>query len=100
MSKSLKNLTVDMTKLQRMPLQDRVTLGKSSSVSDIFGNLTPSQIADLFPKYYRDALPGISGLMNATAGGTSHYTGGGGSGSASSGGYKACLLYTSDAADD
>lgn len=52
-------------------------LGKSASVSDIFGNLTPSQIADLFPKYYRDALPEVSKMMGATAGGGRSYGGGG-----------------------
>ena len=86
MSKSLKNLTVDMTQLKRMPVADRVMLGKSSSVSDIFGNLTPSQIAELFPKYYRDTLPGIAGLMGATAGGTSSYSGGSSGGRSYGGG--------------
>ena len=82
MSKKLTDLTIDMTKLRRMPVQERLTFAKQPGVaSDIFGNLTPSQIASLFPKYYMDKNPAMSGMMKATS---SSYSGGGSGGGGSS----------------
>lgn len=56
------DLTVDFRQLARVPVRDRVALAQSSQASQIFGNLTPSQIAALFPDYYKKFMPqGVSG---------------------------------------
>ena len=70
--KSLTNLTIDSTQLMDVPLQQRVQLAKSPASSEIFGNMSPSEIAALFPKYYRERLTNSSGQIDysrATSGG-------------------------------
>ncbi len=51
------NLTVDFRQLARVPVRDRAALAQSAQASEIFGNLTPSQIATLFPDYYKKFIP-------------------------------------------
>lgn len=84
------NLTVDFKQLSRVPVRDRMALAQSPQASQIFGNLTPSQIAALFPDYYKRALNPMAGqvssfaaaLSGAAAVGTGSTSGGGGSTSA------------------
>jgi muramidase (phage lysozyme) len=76
------NLSVDVKKLMSIPIAQRVQVAGSAAGSDIFGSMTPSQIAMLFPKYYWNKVPSlegaISGRQNRTGGtgGTTRYEGG------------------------
>lgn len=54
------NLTVDFTRLMSVPVRDRATLAKSPQASEIFGNMTPTEIAMLFPDYYKRFIPKTS----------------------------------------
>ena len=80
------NLTVDFKQLSRVPVRDRMALAQSPQASQIFGNLTPSQIAALFPDYYKRALNPMAGqvssfaaaLSGAASVGTGSTSGGGG----------------------
>lgn len=60
------NLTVDFRQLMKMTVQDRVDFYKSGGQS-YFESLTPTQLAQLFPKYYQKQLPDIG---KAVSGGT------------------------------
>lgn len=62
------NLTVDFRQLARVPVRDRVALAQSAQASQIFGNLTPSQIAALFPDYYKKFIPQSGGGGSMAAG--------------------------------
>lgn len=62
------NLTVDFRQLARVPVRDRAALAQSAQASEIFGNLTPSQIAALFPDYYKKFIPQATGSGSMTAG--------------------------------
>lgn len=62
------NLTVDFRQLARVPVRDRVALAQSAQASEIFGNLTPSQIAALFPDYYKKFIPQGGGGGSMAAG--------------------------------
>jgi hypothetical protein len=62
------NLTVDFRQLARVPVRDRAALAQSAQASEIFGNLTPSQIASLFPDYYKKFIPQASGGGGMAAG--------------------------------
>lgn len=61
------NKTVDMKKLMSIPIQNRAQLAATPITSDIFGNLTPSEIAKLFPKYYQEKLPDIQNFLKASS---------------------------------
>ena len=72
----------------RMIPSDRTTLAQSGAISDLISSLTPGQLTNLFPRYYRDRLPDVgravasgsgSSLGGALSGGTS-FSGGGGTG--------------------
>ena len=56
MTEKFQNLTVDFRQLLSVPIQDRVALAKSAASSDIFGNMTPTEIARLFPSFYRNGI--------------------------------------------
>lgn len=62
------NLTVDFRQLVRVPVRDRAALARSAQASEIFGNLTPSQIAALFPDYYKKFIPQASSGGGMAAG--------------------------------
>lgn len=83
MAFNLENMTIDYKKMLRMIPSDRTTLAQSGAVSDLISSLTPGQLTNLFPRYYRDRLPDVgravasgSNLGGALSGGTS-FTGGG-----------------------
>ena len=80
------NLTVDFKQLSKIPVRDRVALARSPKASEIFGNMSPSEIAALFPDYYKKFIPQAGGGGSMAAG----LTGAGittGTGTASSTGY-------------
>ena len=63
-----KSLTIDYrTLLKNTSISDRVELTKSQSGQKLLSTLTPSQISDLFPDYYKRANPDVSGFIEATA---------------------------------
>jgi hypothetical protein len=70
------NLTVDFKQLMRLSIQDRVNFFRQGGAS-YFESLTPTQLAQLFPRYYQQALPDIG---RAVSGGTRGAGGGGGGG--------------------
>lgn len=54
------NLSIDYRQiLQRASVSQRVNIAKSSLAYDILNQIPPSEIAKLFPKYYRDKLPAV-----------------------------------------
>jgi hypothetical protein len=63
------NLTVDFRQLMRMTVQDRVDFYKSGGQS-YFESLTPTQLAQLFPKYYQRQLPDIGKAVSGGTAGT------------------------------
>ena len=73
-----KNLTIGFQQLMRQTIQDRINFFRSGGAS-YFESLTPTQLAQLFPKYYQQALPDIG---KAVSGGTKTFGSGGGGGSA------------------
>lgn len=82
------NLTVDFRKLSRIPVRDRAELARSPQASEIFGNMSPSQIAQLVPSYYRNLAAGVStgdmgGALSSGYGGGGAGSGGGGGGTSS-----------------
>lgn len=74
------NLTVDYRKMLAVPIQDRVQLARSSAASEIFGNMSPTEIARLFPSFYQKSVPGVAGLLGTGTAATTGYSGGGSSG--------------------
>ena len=85
MAFNLENMTVDYKKMLRMIPSDRTTLAQSGAINDLISSLTPGQLVNLFPSYYRDQLPDVgqavssgsrSSLGGALSGGTS-FDGGG-----------------------
>ena len=73
-----KKLTIDFKQLMRLSVQDRINFYRQGGAS-YFESLTPTQLAQLFPKYYQQALPDIG---KAVSGGTKTFGSGGGGGSA------------------
>ena len=61
-----KNLTVDFKQLMRLSVQDRINFFRQGG-ENYFESLTPTQLAQLFPKYYQQQLPDIG---RAVSGGT------------------------------
>ena len=52
-------------KMNKLPLAKRLEVAKSPAGKSILGSLSPSELADLFPKYYQQRLPDISGFQKA-----------------------------------
>jgi hypothetical protein len=66
--KKFQNLTVDFTTLSSMSATDRLAVVRSASRnSSILSDISPEQLASLFPSYYLKRLPdiGISGRRDA-----------------------------------
>ncbi len=68
MAKQFQNLTVDYKKLLNLSVADRVSMTKSDYGQSILSSLTPTQYANLFPSYYKERLPDISGFTAASRG--------------------------------
>lgn len=71
------NLTIDYRQMLGVTIQDRVQLAKSQNANEIFGNMTPTEIAKLFPTYYQKNIPALSGFTGATTGVGSGFSAGG-----------------------
>lgn len=77
------SLTVDFKQLMSIPVNTRAQAASLSGsfLQSLLNSLTPIQIAQAFPDYYRRNLPDISNFINASryfdAGGRAHQTGGG-----------------------
>ena len=83
MAFNLENMTIDYKKMLGMIPADRATLAQSGQVSDLISSLTPGQLVNLFPRYYRDQLPDIGkavGSLGGVLSDPSRYVGGGGGG--------------------
>jgi hypothetical protein len=65
MAKKFQNLTVDYKKLLNFSVSDRAAMAKSEYGQSLLSSLTPTQYASLFPTYYKDRLPDISGFLAA-----------------------------------
>ena len=59
MAFNLKEMTVDYKKLLRMVPTERAAAAESGLLNDIIGSLTPGQMVNLFPRYYREQLPDV-----------------------------------------
>lgn len=59
-----KDLTVDFRKLMRLSVSDRVNMAKSEEGLSYLASLTPTQLAQLFPDYYKKANPDIGIIAN------------------------------------
>jgi muramidase (phage lysozyme) len=92
-----KDLRVNYSTLSKLPSSTLNDLRASGSLDPFLNQLTPTEIANLFPSYYKDPLPNISGFEAANEGGGggsnpfgsfSGMGGGSGGGSGGSGGSK------------
>jgi murein DD-endopeptidase MepM/ murein hydrolase activator NlpD len=77
MAFNLKEMSIDYKKLLRMVPTERAAAAQSGLLNEMINALTPGQIVNLFPRYYREKLPDIgnvnrysSGLDVALSGGT------------------------------
>ena len=76
MAFNLENMTIDYKTMFKMVPSDRLQVAQSGAVNDLISSLTPGQLANLFPRYYREQLPSIGGsiggasLGGALSGGT------------------------------
>ena len=77
---SLQPIVIDFKKLRSVPVRDRVALAQSNQASEIFGNLTPSQIAALFPDYYKKQISSLAGQVSSFGSALSTQPGSGGGG--------------------
>lgn len=66
MAFDLEQMTVDYKKLLRLVPTQRNQLAQSGAINDIISALTPGQLVNLFPRYYRDQLPDV-GKINRYA---------------------------------
>lgn len=66
MAKKFQNLTVDYKKLLQMSsISDRVSILRSSYGQQLLSSITAEEYARLFPTYYKDRMPDISGFSKA-----------------------------------
>jgi hypothetical protein len=64
--KGFKDLVVDYkTLLNKFTIQDRVNMAQSEEGQSILAGLTPEQLVRMFPRYYQERLPEISGFLKA-----------------------------------
>ena len=59
MAFNLENMTVSYRSLLKLVPTQRTQLAQSGSINDIISALTPGQLVNMFPRYYRDQLPDI-----------------------------------------
>jgi hypothetical protein len=74
MAFNLENMTIDYKKMLRMIPSDRATLAQSGAISDLISSLTPGQLVNLFPRYYRDKLPDVGQAVSSLGGALSGAT--------------------------
>lgn len=64
MAFNLEKMTVDYKNLLKVIPTQRIQLAQSGALNDLISALTPGQIVNLFPRYYREQLPDV-GQVNA-----------------------------------
>lgn len=64
MAFNLERMTVDYKNLLKVVPTQRMQLAQSGAISDLLSALTPGQLVNLFPRYYRDQVPDV-GQVNA-----------------------------------
>lgn len=67
MAFNLENMSVDYKKLLNVVPTQRTQLAQSGAINDVLSSLTPGQLANLFPRYYRDQLPDLGQINKYTA---------------------------------
>lgn len=68
MAFNLKEMTVDYKKLLRMVPTQRAAAAESGLLNDIISSLTPGQMVNLFPRYYREQLPDVGQVNRYSSG--------------------------------
>lgn len=68
MAFNLENMTVDYKKLLNVVPTQRTQLAQSGAIDDLVSALTPGQLTNLFPKYYRDKIPDIGSATGVISG--------------------------------
>jgi len=68
MAKRPEELTIDSKKLLKLSSTDLVNMAKSQTGQSYLASLTPTQLAELFPDYFRKYLP--TSIQKAISGGT------------------------------
>lgn len=59
MAFNLENMTVSYKSLLKLVPTQRTQLAQSGAINDLISALTPGQLVNLFPRYYRDQLPDV-----------------------------------------
>jgi hypothetical protein len=59
------SLTIDYKQLMRMPLSQRLEIMNSGFANDVLRDITPTQLAQAFPRYYQRAMPDIGKIVSA-----------------------------------
>ena len=59
MAFNLKEMTIDYKKLFKMVPSERAAVAESGLINDLVSALTPGQLVNLFPRYYREKLPDV-----------------------------------------
>lgn len=67
MAFNLENMTVDYKKLLSLVPTQRAQLAQSGTINDMISALTPGQLVNLFPRYYRDQLPDVGQINRYSA---------------------------------
>lgn len=67
MAFNLENMSVDYKKMFKMVPTQRVDLAQSGVIDDFLAALTPGQLVNLFPRYYRDQLPDVGQINQYVA---------------------------------
>ena len=68
MATDFKNLSVDYKALlKNTSISDRVSLTQTSAGQQLLSALTPTELANIFPDYYKRSNPDVSGFIEATA---------------------------------
>lgn len=81
MAFNLENMSIDYKKMFNMVPTQRVEVAQSGVINDFLSALTPGQLVNLFPRYYREQLPDVgkinqyaSKLEGALSGGAKYQT--------------------------
>lgn len=66
MAKKFQDLTIDYTKLiGKMTIGDRVSMLNSDEGRRLLTNLTPYQLAEMFPDYYKKQYPDVGAILKS-----------------------------------
>ena len=66
MAFNLENMTVDYKSLMGLIPAERTQLAQSGQINDIISALTPGQLVNMFPRYYREQLPDVGQINQYT----------------------------------